>query len=65
MKTIHERAFNELKENGHCVPRLWDTADNITQFTVGKEYFVTTAHSTEKLKVRCTQDCPIHIKVIQ
>lgn len=67
MKTISERAFNELKSNGHCVPRVYnpsDPTDAITPFAVGKEYEVKYKGGDEVLRVRCTQDCPINIKLI-
>lgn len=67
MKLISERAFNELKTNGHCVPRVYDPADrndSITHFAVSKEYKVSFKGSKEVLNVRCTQNCPINIKVI-
>lgn len=67
MKIISERAFNELKSNGHCVPRVHDPKDHtdrITNFGVGKEYKVKFKGGTEILTVRCTQNCPINIKVV-
>ena len=67
MKIISERAFNELKTNGHCVPRVYnpkDQNDSITPFVVGKEYEVKYKGGKEIVKVRCTQNCPINIKLI-
>ena len=68
MKIISERAFNELKSNGGCVPRVWDKNDpndTITPFAVGKEVFVKFKGGTESIKVRCTQNCPYFIKKVE
>lgn len=67
MKTIGNEAYNVLKSSGHCVPRLGnpkDYNDTIVTFKVGKEYQVISKENKEPLKVRCTQNCPISIKLI-
>lgn len=62
-KIISNSTYELLKLSGHAVPR---TEGNYiqTNFLVGKEYMVTTKDNLEPIKVRCTQDCPHHLKVI-
>jgi len=63
MKKLTEQTFEELKQFGSTVPRDKNRyIDN--SFKVGKEYEVVKEGTTETLKVRCTQDCPTHIKII-
>lgn len=64
-KALAEQYFNQLKSNGHTVPRNEKTGEVLTSFGVGKEYKVHAAGKPEEtLIVRCTQDCPTHLKVM-
>lgn len=63
-RIISNSAYELLKSSGHVVPRT-DNNDIQTNFSVGKEYFVTSKDNLEPIKVRCTQNCPHHLKVIE
>ncbi len=71
MKIISTEAYNTLLHSGHCVPRapltgkITDWEDIIVPFRVSKEYQVISPDNKTPLKVRCTQDCPIHIRLIE
>ena len=62
MKKISNESFEILKVSGHVVPRT--KSKNIIPFAVGKEYIVENEETKETLKVRCTQDCPHHLRLI-
>lgn len=62
MKKISQQSFEELKISGHCVPRYEETG-KIIPFKVGKKY--TISDGKEKIKVKCTQDCPYHLIKIE
>lgn len=64
MKTlkVSKQTFDEIKLFGHGVPRT--NARYIDErFKVSKEYLI--EHESETLKVRCTQNCPVHLRVIE
>jgi hypothetical protein len=63
MKELTEQTFEELKQFDSTVPRD-KNRHIVTSFKVGKEYEVRKYGTKETLKVRCTQDCPTHIKII-
>jgi len=65
MKKIPKRYFDELINYGHCVPRYESTGEVITNFSVGKEYLIGNDKTNEKVKVRCTQNCPHHLILIK
>lgn len=58
------QTFEEIKQYGHGVPR---TEDRHIQenFSVGKEYLIHVDGSNEQLHVRCTRNCPTHLRVIE
>jgi len=60
MKTIKitDENFLNLKEFGHVVPK------DYSKFKVSKEYLVCGLDETDLLKVRCTQNCPVNIKIV-
>jgi hypothetical protein len=60
-RLIGDESFEVLKSVGHDVPR--DNARYIIPFRVSSEYIVKNSKG-ETLKVRCTQDCPTHLRVI-
>lgn len=62
MKKISSESFEILKISGHVVPR--NKNKYIIPFVVGKEYIVQNEETKETLKVRCTQDCPHHLRLI-
>lgn len=62
-KKIPHRYFEELVSLGHTVPRYEDSGEQIP-FQVGKEYTIGNDKDQRTIKVRCTQNCPFHIKVI-
>lgn len=62
-RTIPERYFNELISLGHTVPRYESTGEVIS-FSVGSEYTIKCASTKRLIKVKCTQSCPHHLKVI-
>ena len=62
-KKIPERYWKELKEDRHTVPRYVDTREVIS-FRVGKEYDIIYIEKGEKIRARCTQDCPYHLKAV-
>lgn len=64
MKVLTEQTFEELKQFGHGVPRDKNRYI-VTSFKVSKEYTVRKKGTNEVLRVRCTQDCPTHLKVIE
>lgn len=64
IKELTEQTFEELKQFGSTVPRNKNRYI-ITSFKVSHEYTVRKYGTTETLKVRCTQDCPTHLKVIE
>lgn len=63
-KLISNSTYELLKLSGHAVPR---TENNYiqTNFSVGKEYTVTSKLYLEPIKVCCTQNCPHHLKIIE
>lgn len=63
IKVIPQQYFETLKEIGHVVARYEKTGE-VIPFSVGDEYNVKGEKSGEILKVRCTQDCPHAIKII-
>ncbi len=63
MKQIADRYFNELKDNGHTVPRDTKTGE-VLPFTVSKEYVIKNKDTGETIKARCTQNCPCSLKRI-
>lgn len=64
-RIVTEQTFLEIKSTGHGVPR--DKARYIQEnFSVGKDYIIYCKElPDEKLNVRCTQDCPTHLKVVK
>lgn len=63
-KRISQSTYDLLIDRKHAVPR--DGANYIQiGWKVGKEYEVFVNQTTEPIKVRCTQDCPFHLQVIQ
>jgi len=58
-KIIPVRYFNELKNEGHTVPRFESTG-KVMPFTVGKTYTMqsTSKSDNETVKAKCTQNCP-------
>lgn len=61
-KTIGDQYYNEIKLSGHGVPRNIKTGEQIP-FSVGKDYYIISLLNKEPLFVRCTQDCPYHLKI--
>lgn len=64
MKTIKipDQYFDCLKNSRSVVPRYQQTGE-VIPFTVGKEYIIINS-SNEKLKARCTQNCPYNLILI-
>lgn len=61
-KIISQSTYELLESNGHAVPR---TATNYIQtgWKIGQDYLVKSEKQQKPLKVRCTQDCPFHLRV--
>lgn len=62
-KIIPHRYFNELKNEGHTVPRNDTTGEVLDFFKVGKDYNIMDADTKETVSARCTQNCPHHLKL--
>lgn len=62
MKLISEQTFKEIKASGHGVPR--SDKNEIVPFEVSREYTIGYKGSNETLKVRCTQNMPVHLRVL-
>ncbi len=62
-KTIPERYWNELKD-GSTMPRDEKTGE-VIPFKVGWDYDIVYKKNGEKLKARCTQNCPYTLKLLQ
>lgn len=60
---VSKQTFAEIKAFGHGVPR---TENRYIQkgFVVGKEYNIYEVDNCELLHVRCTQNSPIHLRVV-
>jgi len=63
-KIIGNESYNILKSTGHVVPRNKQNYI-VESFKVGGEYEVKSEENEELIKVRCTQDCPHHLKIIE
>lgn len=61
-KVISDSSYSLLVASTRVVPR--DEANNLVSFKVGKEYTVISKSNDKEIKVRCTQDCPYHLKMI-
>ncbi len=57
--TIADRYYNELKNQGHTVPRNIKTGDTLN-YRVGGIYMVQSDDKTikEQIRAKCTQNCP-------
>jgi len=64
-KKISNESYEVLISSGHCVPRLGQGLDNIVPFKVGGEYKVTGESKQLEVWIRCTQNCPYHIILIE
>ena len=62
MKTISNESYEVLKSSGHVVPR--NENGFIIPFVVGKKYEVKSKDNDDLITVKCTQDCPYHLKTI-
>ena len=62
-RTIEDRYFNELVNEGHAVPRDRITGETLT-FRVSQQYIIKNKQTGHTQTAICTQDCPCSLKKI-